>query len=144
MTLDKIHDEWKADQFIDKTELLDMSVQVPSLHHKYATMLSTEVLSLTKIKTEYNKFFLDKWEWYTTGPFKEGVEKGWKLPAGGKIMKNEVEKYILADTDIISISLKVSYHQEKVDFLKLVMESIRNRHWNIQSAIKYEIFQAGG
>jgi hypothetical protein len=88
----------------------------------------------------YNR---EKYEFYTQGPTKETQERGWILPASGKILKSEVNTYIEADKDIIKISLKIGVQQEKIELLDSIIRTLNNRGYNIRAAIDWYKFTMG-
>lgn len=143
MKLEAIFEEWEKDSQIDKTELADESLKIPSLHHKYYRMYAHERLVLKKYEAEMKQLRLDKWEFYTQGPNEETRDKGWELPAKGLILKQEMPMYMEADKDIIELSLKIGMQQEKVDLLDSIIKSFTNRGFNIKSAIDFIRFTSG-
>jgi|ERR1700722_11478896 len=142
MKLEDIQKLWAEDSQMDRLNLDAEAVNIPKLHHKYTTLRSEEVLKLAKLKSEYNKLYLDKWEWYVDGAHKEGKEKGWKV-VGHRIVKTEADKYLNADEDIIKLSLNISLQQEKSDFLKGVVDSINNRSFQINAATNFLKYTSG-
>jgi hypothetical protein len=144
MKLDQIFEEWKKDSEIDITELGEESLKIAKLHHKYYQILSGERLQTRKLESEFKVLRLEKFEFYTQGPSKESVEKGWELPAIGKILKSDANNYIDSDKDIISMSLKIGVQHEKLELLDSIIKTIMGRGWNIKNAIDWEKFKMGG
>jgi hypothetical protein len=143
MTLEEILESWEQDCVVDKTELADESLKIPSLHSKYLKLLSSEKLKLKKLETEYKQLKLDKHEFYSQGHNEETMQKGWKLPAKGMILKSDIPMYMEADEDMINTTLKISYQQEKVDVLEAIIKSVMNRGYQIKSAIDWNKFIMG-
>ena len=144
MNIDDITILWKEDVNIDITELSQEALKIPKLHHKYYELLITEKMLLKKYESELKVLKLEKYEFYTQGPSEETNEKGWELPAKGLILKSDIPMYMDADKDIINISLKISYQQEKIDCLESIIKSIMNRGFLIRSAIDWQKFTMGG
>jgi len=144
MNIDDITDLWKEDVNIDITELSKEALEIPKLHHKYYQILINEKMLLKKYEFEYKKLKLDKYEFYTQGPTEETNKKGWELPAKGMILKSDIPMYLDGDPDIINLSLKISYQQEKIDCLESIIKSIMNRGFLIRSAIDWQKFTMGG
>ena len=86
---------------------------------------------------------LEKYEFYTDGPTSEQIEKGWKLPARGKIIRSDANNYVEADSDIIALNLKLAYQMEKLNLLESIIKTIGNQSFNIKSAIEWEKFKVG-
>ena len=144
MKLEEIFEEWKKDSQIDRTELGEESLKIPKLHHKYHQVYSSEKLLLRKLEAEYKKLKLEKYEFLTQGPSEETREKGWDLPAKGLILKADIPMYLEADTDIINLSLKIGYQQEKIELLESIIKSFGNRGYNIKTAVDWARFMMGG
>ena len=143
MKLEEITSLWEQDSKIDKTELAEESLKIPQLHHKYYKIYSNEKLILRKLNTEYKQLRLEKYEFYTQGPNEETDEKGWKLPASGRILKADVLQYIEADTDLINLSLKIGIQEEKIEFLESIIKTLNNRGYNIHTALEFIKFMNG-
>lgn len=143
MTLEEILESWEKDCLIDRTELAEESLKIPSLHSKYLKLLSAEKLKLKKIESDYKQLKLDKYEFFSQGHNEETMQKGWKLPAKGMILKSDIPMYMEADADIINSTLKISYQQEKVETLEAIIKSVMNRGYQIKSAIDWNKFIMG-
>lgn len=144
MKIEKIFEEWDADTDFDKTELGDEALKVSKLHHKYFRILSQERLTRRSLEADLKVLKLEKFEFYTQGPSKESVERGWEMPPIGKVVKSEVNNYMEADRDIIDISLKIGIQSEKIDLLESIIKTILSRGYNIKAAIDWEKFKMGG
>jgi hypothetical protein len=118
-------------------------LKIPQLHHKYYKIYSNEKLILRKLNTEYKQLRLEKYEFYTQGPNEETDNKGWKLPASGRILKADVLQYIEADTDLINLSLKIGIQEEKIEFLESIIKTLNNRGYNIHTALEFIKFMNG-
>ena len=143
MKLEAIYEEWKKDSDIDKTELGDASITIPKLHHKYFQVYTSEKLLLKKYEAEMKTLKLAKYEFYTQGPSRESQEKGWEMPARGMILKQEMPIYMEGDKDIIELSLKIGYQQEKIELLESIIKSLTNRGFQIKAAIDWYKFTMG-
>jgi hypothetical protein len=143
MKLERIFEEWEKDSEFDKTELGDESLKVAKLHHKYYRMLTQERITKRQLEADFKILRLEKHEFYTQGPSKETMDRGWVMPAIGKVIKSEVTNYIDADRDIIDISLKIGIQSEKIDLLESIIKTLLNRGYNIRAAIDWEKFKMG-
>lgn len=143
MKLERIFEEWGKDSDFDKTELGDEALRTTKLHHKYYMILSAERMTKKQLEAEMKILRLEKHEFYTQGPTKETMEKGWTLPAIGKIIKSEVQTYVDADKDIIDLSLKIGVQNEKIELLESIIKTILNRGYYVRSAIDWEKFKMG-
>ena len=143
MKLEEIYEQWEKDSSVDKTDLGDESIKIPSLHNKYFKVYTSEKLLLRKYEAEMKELKLEKYEFYTQGPTKESLEKGWQLPARGMILKQEMPMYMEADAEIIKLSLKIGLQQEKLELLESIIKSLGNRGYNIKAAIDWQKFTMG-
>lgn len=143
MTLDEIFEEWSGDTQIDQTELGNAALGLAKMHHKYYQMLSRERLLGKKLEAELKQLKLEKMEFYQDGPTQEQIDKGWKLPAKGRILRSDVGNYIDSDSDVVAAQLKLAYQNEKIDLLQDIIKTISNRGFHIKSAIEWERFKVG-
>lgn len=144
MTLEEVQSLWDVDSKIDRTDLGNEAIKIPSLQAKYYKIYVREVLQLRGMEEFFSQFKLDKWEFLTQGPTEETHSKGWKLPPHGMVLKADIERYMDADGDLISQKLKLARQKEKVNFLKHIIDGLNGRSWNIRAAIDFEKFRAGG
>lgn len=143
MKLQEIFSEWEKDSKIDPTKLDIESLNIPVLHNKYYKIFVSEKLLLIKTQNTYNTLKHDKKEFLTLGPDEHSREKGWQLPPRGKILKAEAEEYLLTDTELIELGLKVATQKEKVELLISIIDSINKRSFQIKNAIEFIKFQNG-
>jgi hypothetical protein len=143
MSIDEILEQWQQDTKIDRTELGDEALNIPKLHHKYYQIFVKERMILRKQESEMKQLKLDKYEFLTQGPNEETKDKGWKLPPKGMILKGDIPMYLEADQDIVNLSLKIGYQQEKIELLDSIIKSIMNRNFVIKNAIDWQKFTMG-
>ena len=67
---------------------------------------------------------------------------GWK-PYQKKVMKADMERCIQADSEIITLSLRIDLHTERAKFLEDIVKTIHGRNFIIKSMIDILKFQAG-
>lgn len=144
MKLEDIQAEWDIDSQIDRTQLGNEAIKIPSLQSKYYKWYIREALQLKALEEQFNILKLEKWEFYWQGPTQEQINKGWKLPPKGEILKSEVNQYLDADQDLIAEKLRIAKQREKVKFLEHIIDGLKQRSWNLRSAIDFEKFRAGG
>jgi len=143
MSIDEILEQWQQDTKIDRTELGDEALNIPKLHHKYYQIFVKERMILKKQESEMKQLKLDKYEFLTQGPSEETKDLGWRLPAKGMVLKSDIPMYLEADQDVINLSLKIGYQQEKIDLLESIIKTIINRGFLIKSAIEWQKFTMG-
>jgi hypothetical protein len=143
MQLEEIFAEWEKDSQLDRTRLDLVALDIPKLHAKYVKLLSHERLLHKKYEADYKQLKLEKLEFYVDGPTQEQLEKGWELPAKGRIIKSDAGPYIEADKDIIKLSLRIGLQKEKIDVLTSIVDQISRLGFQVKSAIDWSRFMNG-
>lgn len=134
---------WAKDSPIDETNLVGESKRIPVLHSKYYNLFYREVLRVKKLKAEYKELEARKREYYDGSMAEEDLkENGWK-PYQKKVLRNEVDKYIQADRDIIKLSLTIDFHSANANFLEDIVRTIHSRNFIVKNMIDMLKFQAG-
>ncbi len=134
---------WAADSPIDETNLLGESRRIPSLHSKYYNLYYREVLRVKKLKAEYKELEMDKRNWYDGSMAEEDLrEKGWK-PFRLKVIRNDLDKYIQADKEVIKLSLTIDFHTANANYLEDIIKTIHSRNFIVKNMIDILKFQSG-
>lgn len=143
MDTNDISQMWAKDAPIDETNLVGESKKIPVLHSKYYNLYYKEVLRVKKLKAEYKQLEALKREYYDGSMAEEDLkEQGWK-PYQKKVLRNEVDKYIQSDKDIIKLSLTIDYHSANADYLENIVRTIHSRNFIVKNMIDILKFQAG-
>jgi hypothetical protein len=143
MDTNDISSLWAKDSAIDETNLVGESKRIPELHSKYYNLFYREVLRVKKLKAEYKELEALKREYYDGSMAEEDLKaQGWR-PYQKKVLRNEVDKYIQADKDIIKLSLTIDYHSANANFLEDIVRTIHSRNFIIKNMIDMLKFQAG-
>ena len=134
---------WAADSPIDETNLLGESKRIPSLHSKYYNLYYREVLRVKKLKAEYKELEMDKRNWYDGSMAEEDLrEKGWQ-PFQRKVIRNDLDKHIQADKDVIKLSLTIDFHTANANYLEDIIKTIHSRNFVVKNMIDILKFQSG-
>lgn len=144
MKLESIFEMWEKDARVDRQRLDEEALNISLLHAKYHKIYTNERLTMRKYEAELKELKLQKFEFYTQGPTKETVERGWQLPPIGKILKADANTYVDADKDVVNMSLKIGIQHEKIGLLESIIKTLQNRGYNIRAAIDYIKFTSGG
>lgn len=146
MNIDELKAEWKSDCEIDDIELDKSSLEIPKLHAKYSEYLTDAIIQQKNIQFQYNTLLKDKWLWFN-GKMDEAriKELGWSDDPfdGLKIMKNDMQVFFNADTDLQKLNANLEYANIKINFLKECMTNITWRHQTIKNTIDWRKFMAG-
>ena len=140
MNLDEIQSLWDVDSKLAADNLHTESTRIPELHAKYYRILN-RILILKK--SEENKFKIlkkEKWQYYTG---KADPEVYVETPFDHKVLRQDVDKYMDADLDLIKLLSKVDYYQVMISYLDSILKNINNRTYQIKNAIEWQKFIRG-
>jgi hypothetical protein len=134
---------WAKDSPIDETNLVGESKRIPELHSKYYNLYYREVLRVKKLKAEYKELEMEKRNYYD-GSMDELTlkEKGWR-PFQRKVMRQDLDKHIQSDKDIIKLSLTVDFHTANANYLEDIIKTIHSRNFVVKNMIDILKFQSG-
>jgi hypothetical protein len=140
MNLEEIQELVDKDLKINDSELDLESIKTPQIHNKYMKLLTKFKLMLSRNESEFHIIKKQKWEYYT-GKADPSVyaEKPFNL----KILRQDVDKYIDSDEEIIKLKQKSDYLNTVVDFLDRTVRQISNRTFTIKNAIDWKKFISG-
>ncbi len=140
MDLEQLQEQADKDLKINDSELDLESIKTPQLHNQYMKHLTKFKLMLSRAESELHIKKREKWEYYT-GKADPSVyiEKPFNL----KILRQDVDKYIDSDEEVIRAKQKVDYLNTVVDFLDRSIRQITNRTFTIKNAIDWKKFTSG-
>jgi len=140
MTLEELQELADKDLKINDSELDLESIKTPQIHNKYMKHLSKFKLMLSRAESELHIVKRIKWEYYTgKADSSVYIEKPFNL----KILRQDVDKYIDSDEEVIKAKQKVDYLTTVVDFLDRSIRQISNRTFTIKNAIDWKKFTSG-
>lgn len=143
MTLDDLKIQVELDVSIDANHLEEESLKIPQLHNKYLCILMDEKIVLERLQSKFKILKRDKWLYYSGKMTQEELKnKKWE-PFDLTILKQDLERFLESDHDIIELSNKVFVQNEKVSYLESVVKLISNKIWNIRSTIEWIKFTQG-
>lgn len=143
MSTDDISEMWSKDCKIDESNLAGESKRIPELHNKYYTLYYKEALKVKKLRYDYKELELAKREWLDGSMAEEDLrERGWR-PFQKKVIRQDIDKYLQADRDIINLSLKIDYHSTRANFLEDIIKTIHSRNFVIKNMVDILKFQHG-
>jgi hypothetical protein len=143
MTLDEIKIQAELDVAIDANHLEDESIRIPQLHNKYLCLLMDEKIILEKIESKLKILKRDKWLYYSGKMTKEDLQKRSWEPFDLSILKQDLDRFIESDIEVITLGNKVFVQKEKVSYLESVVKIVSNKIWNIRSTIDWIKFTQG-
>lgn len=141
MNLEELQASWIEDSKIDFTKVDLEALNIPRLHSKYLNELSSIRLLYRKLNEKKKKLESDIYEHYDTGLTTEKL--GRKPSQRGPFTKNQIEKLVESDDEIIKINIRLAELDETALFLKEVISSINQRTWIIRNFIEWNKFSGG-
>ena len=143
MNIDQIKAQADIDTIINPSNLDEESIKIPQVHNKYLCMLMDEKIVLEALESKLKLLRRDKWLYYSGKMSEEELkQKGWK-PFDLNILKQELDRFIDSDIDVINLSNKVFVQKEKVNYIESVIKIISNKIWNIRANIDWIKFTQG-
>ena len=121
MTFDELQALADKDLKINDTELDLESLKTPQLHNKYMKFHNQYTNLLKKAEQDLARLTREKWEYYT-GKADPSVYQ--VKPFNLKILKQDVDKYLKSDDELIKLDQKVTYIQSVVDYSSSTPASI--------------------
>ena len=141
ITLESLQEMWVKDAEIDRDNLHDESLNIPSLHAKYFELYNTVFLLRKKAEQQRKNIRHERYEYfsgkaapvvYIQNPFPKKIRD-----------KDTMQKYLDADEKLSNVSLKIDYYDTMLVYLESILKVIQNRTYQIKNAIEYMRFQSG-
>ena len=139
--LDTIQDMWEKDAKIDRDNLHDESLNIPSLHAKYFQIYNTIFLLRKKAEQQRKNIRHERYEYFSG---KADPDVYIQNPFPKKIRdKDTMTKYLDADEKLSNSSLKIEYYDTMLTYLESILKVIQNSTYQIKNAIEFMRFNAG-
>ena len=139
--LDTIQEMWEKDAKIDRDNLHDESLNIPSLHAKYFQIYNTIFLLRKKAEQQRKNIRHERYEYFSG---KADPDVYIQNPFPKKIRdKDTMTKYLDADAKLSNASLKIEYYDTMLTYLESILKVIQNRTYQIKNAIEFMRFNAG-
>jgi len=141
VTLEDLQEMWEKDAKIDRDNLHEESLNVPSLHAKYFELYNTIFLLRKKAEQQRKNIRHERYEYFSGKADPEVYQKD---PFGKKIRdKDTMTKYLDADEKLSNSSLKIDYYDTMLVYLESILKVIQNRTYQIKNAIEFMRFNSG-
>jgi len=143
MNIDQIKIQAELDTAIDTNHLDDEASRIPQLHNKYLCILMDEKLILESMESKLKILKRDKWLYYSGKMSEDELKKKNWEPFDLNILKQDLDRFIESDMDVITLSNKIFLQDQKVNYIESVAKIISNKIWNIRSSIEWVKFTQG-
>ena len=141
LNLEAIQEMWEKDAKIDRDNLHEESLNIPSLHAKYFELYNTTFLLRKKAEQQRKNIRHARYEYFSG---KADPEVYVDTPFGKKIRdKDTMQKYLDADEKLSNTSLKIDYYDTMLVYLESILKVIQNRTFQIKNAIEFMRFNSG-
>lgn len=140
MNIDEIQTLWEEDSKLDPDNLHNESIKIPLLHSKYYKIYNNILLLKKMEESKYKILKKEKWLYYSG---KAEPEVYVQKPFDHKVLKNDLDKYLDADDELIKSLSKLDYYQTMLSYLDSILKTILNRTYQIKNAIEFMRFTAG-
>ena len=139
--LETIQEMWEKDAKIDRDNLHDESLNIPSLHAKYFQIYNTIFLLRKKAEQQRKNIRHERYEYFSG---KADPDVYVQNPFPKKIRdKDTMTKYLDADEKLSNASLKIEYYDTMLTYLESILKVVQNRTYQIKNAIEFMRFNAG-
>ena len=141
INLEAIQEMWENDAKIDRDNLHEESLNIPSLHAKYFDLYNTIFLMRKKAEQQRKNIRHERYEYFSG---KADPEVYIEKPFPKKIRdKDTMTKYLDADDKLSNSSLKIDYYDTMLAYIESILKVIQNRTYQIKNAIEFMRFQSG-
>lgn len=144
MNLEEIKESWESDSKINVNNIALESIKCSSLHAKYINEITSHKQRIIKLQNDYNLEKKFKMRFYKGELTKEELDKrNMEQYQGRKLLKDELESFIIGDEDIQLINIKIEYTKVCVYLLEGIIKNIYSRTYEIKNFIEYKKFESG-
>ena len=141
ITLDSIQEMWEKDAEIDRDNLHDESLNIPSLHAKYFELYNTIFLLRKKAEQQRKNIRHERYEYFSG---KADPDVYVENPFPKKIRdKDTMTKYLDADEKLSTVSMKIEYYDVMLRYIEEILKQITNRTYQIKNSIEFMRFTSG-
>ena len=141
ITLESLQEMWVKDAEIDRDNLHEESLNIPSLHAKYFELYNTVFLLRKKAEQQRKNIRHERYEYFSG---KAAPDVYIQNPFPKKIRdKDTMQKYLDADEKLSSTSLKIEYYETMLNYLESILKQVSNRTYQIKNSVEVMKFQAG-
>ena len=141
VTLETLQEMWEKDAKIDRDNLHEESLNIPSLHAKYFELYNTIFRLRKQAEPQRKNIRHERYEYFSGKADPEVYQKD---PFAKKIRdKDTMQKYLDADEKLSTSCLKIDYYDTMLVYLESILKVIQNRTFQIKNAIEFMRFNSG-
>lgn len=137
----KYAEELEVDSHIDRTNLVDECIKLPSLHNKYSIRLAKERLYLKTLEDDFSHLSLECYQYYLKQADMSVYQR--KGQFNRNILKGEVDRYMQDDKELQELSTTIVLCKEIIRLLEGAIKEINARQFNIKNIIEMTKMENG-
>jgi hypothetical protein len=140
--LEQTLDQWEIDAQINRTEPGKELLRIPVLHAKYTRLLTSNSLRVRMLNKDLIRARKIKFDYFGGRMDRDELnQRG--LPPFKYTLKNEVDKHVDADEEILKLQTKKDLHEEMVSLCTSIIKELNARTWQLRAFIDFERFIGG-
>ena len=135
MTIDELTTAIEEVKILHKDQLDLESYRTSDIFIKYIKESTREKSRLyTLEEVEKKQLYLKLWLFYSG---KAEDEEYQKKPFDHKVMRGDLDIYIDADPDMITLKKKIGITKTKIELLDKIIKHIETRNWQIRNSLEF-------
>ena len=141
--IETVEHEWELDCNIDPVQLDVSSLDTSKLHSKYLKYYNKIRLHLISLDEKLSNEIHVKTLYYSGKLSREELIQHDLEPFQMKVLRTDVKTFIESDKAIRTLRSKIEYYKIFQDFVKLILEQLNKRSFDIKNIIEHRKFVSG-
>lgn len=138
--LESILSEIDRDSQLDETRLDFELLRIPQIHSRYLNQYTRQSIALRRLQGEYDALKKSRSHFYLG---KASDEEYLKERNDFKVLKTDLDMYLSADAKMIAKSTELLEQKLVVETIEKFLNSLRQRGFELRTAVDYIKFKAG-
>ena len=138
--LDQVLSDIEAESNIDELRIEFELLRIPQIQSRFMNMFTRQSIALRRLQGEYDSLKKDRVHYYLgKAPDAEYVKDRLDI----KVLKTDLDLYLAADPVLTAKSLALQEQKLAVEALEKFLSSLRQRGYDLKTAVDYMKFKAG-
>lgn len=144
LNIDEVNSLWATECEIDVNNLVAETARIPRLHNTFYRHYVDSNMVGRVLKSDLEILVKDKMSYYSGNMDPLEVKKrGWPV-LNLRILKDQVQRHIDTDPEVIALSIKIAARDAATKYLEDIIKQISNRNFQIKNIIDFLKFKNGG
>ena len=139
-TIEEIEAEWAKDSKLEKSTIAEQSLDTDYIHAKYLKLYRLCKDQYMRLTRTLDRMEFDAREYYS-GKASDAAYK--KKPFDKKVMKQDLDKYVRVDPDVVKVSIATDKVKLKIELCESIIKQLSYRSFTIKNTIAYLQFLSG-